>query len=107
MGMNRNQVSRYRDERWDCTNFTKTDHGEGRKFVKVSFKSVMIRTDTWMKNGENERLKKADGRRIFERRRKKRKKRKTSKKMKKVLKKGLLFFKKWNIMWQMSAKGMK
>ena len=38
---------------------------------------------------------------------KKRKKRKTSKKMKKVLKKGLLFFKKWNIMWQMSAKGMK
>ena len=27
--------------------------------------------------------------------------------MKKVLKKGLLFFKKWNIMWQMSAKGMK
>ena len=28
-------------------------------------------------------------------------------KMKKVLKKGLLFFEKWNIMWQMSAKGMK
>ena len=38
---------------------------------------------------------------------KKRKKKKTAKKMKKVLKKGLLFFKKWNIMWQMSAKGMK
>lgn len=60
-----------------------------------------------IKNGENERLKKADGRRIFERRREKEEKRKTSKKMKKVLKKGLLFFKKWNIMWQMSAKGMK
>ena len=60
-----------------------------------------------MKNGENERLKKADGRRIFERRREKEEKAENFKKMKKVLKKGLLFFKKWNIMWQMSAKGMK
>lgn len=60
-----------------------------------------------MKNGENERLKKVDGRRIFERRRQKEEKAENFKKMKKVLKKGLLFFKKWNIMWQMSAKGMK
>lgn len=60
-----------------------------------------------MKNGENERLKKADGRRIFERRREKEEKAENFKKDEKVLKKGLLFFKKWNIMWQMSAKGMK
>lgn len=60
-----------------------------------------------MKNGENERLKKADGRRIFERRREKEEKAENFKKDEKVLKKGLLFFEKWNIMWQMSAKGMK
>lgn len=60
-----------------------------------------------MKNGENERLKKADGRRIFERRREKEEKAENFKKDEKSFEKGLLFFKKWNIMWQMSAKGMK
>ena len=60
-----------------------------------------------MKNGENKRLKKQTAEGFLSGEGKKRKKRKTSKKMKKVLKKGLLFFKKWNIMWQMSAKGMK
>ena len=114
MGMNRNQVSRYRDERWDCSNFTKTDHGEGRKFVKVSFKSVMIRTGTWIlnmgmirpeqwiecgwKTGKTKGWKKQTAEGFLSGEGKKRKKRKTSKKMKKVLKKGLLFFE--QILWK-------
>ena len=60
-----------------------------------------------MKNGENERLKKADDRRIFERRREKEEKAENFKKDEKSFEKGVAFFKKWNIMWQMSAKGMK
>lgn len=45
-----------------------------------------------MKNGENERLKKADGRRIFERRREKEGKAENFKKDEKSFEKGVAFF---------------
>ena len=45
-----------------------------------------------MKNGENERLKKADGRRIFERRRQKEEKAENFKKDEKSFEKGVAFF---------------
>ena len=45
-----------------------------------------------MKNGENERLKKADGRRIFERRREKEEKAENFKKDEKSFEKGVAFF---------------
>lgn len=45
-----------------------------------------------MKNGENERLKKADGRRIFERRREKEEKAENFKKDEKNFEKGVAFF---------------
>ena len=45
-----------------------------------------------MKNGKNERLKKADGRRIFERRREKEAKAENFKKDEKIFEKGVAFF---------------
>ena len=45
-----------------------------------------------MKNGENERLKKADGRRIFERKREKEEKAENFKKDEKSFEKGVAFF---------------
>ena len=45
-----------------------------------------------MKNGENERLKKADGRRIFERRREKEEKAENLKKIENKFEKGVAFF---------------
>ena len=97
--------------------------GEGRKFVKVSFKPEKKRPDKWTirarkkrpgewiegtrKANETDGRKRQAGADFLSERRKRDEMEKISKKSKKSLKKGLHFFEKWNIMWQMSAKGMK
>ena len=45
--MKQNQVRRYRHERMDYAKWTKMRRGEGRKFVKVSFKPEKKRTGKW------------------------------------------------------------
>ena len=103
--MKQNQVRRYRHERVDCAKYTKIRRGEGRKFVKVSFKPEKKRVDEWTLRAEKKRpdkwikgtrkTGKTDGRKrqagadFLSERRKRDEMEKISKKIEKKFKKGV------------------
>jgi len=72
--------------------FEKRDDTHGRVDIEHANDTPGTVDRIQMKNGENERLKKADGRRIFERRREKEEKAENFKKDEKSFEKGVAFF---------------